>query len=150
MCFVCFVCFVVSRDVGAQALTQRGFFEGSAMLFPQDAPNDPVRAVGDFLAREELFLKPAPWMQFAGGLELRANSHDQVDDCSHLDVDDRGVKRPCLSLRRLTATFTRGPLFGPLGSIVPSVPEPRISWVEVSVETLLTIHWAQLVPPAPR
>ena len=36
--------------------------------------------VGDLLAREEVFVKPAPWLQFAGGLELRANSHDQVED----------------------------------------------------------------------
>ena len=48
-------------------------------------------------------------MQFAGGLDLRANSHDQVDDRWRLDVDDRGVKRPRASLRRLTATFTHGP-----------------------------------------
>jgi hypothetical protein len=65
--------------------------------------------VGDFLVREELFVKPAPWLQFAGGLELRANSHDQVDDHWRLDLDDRGTRRPRLSLRRLTATFTRGP-----------------------------------------
>lgn len=109
--FVCSVFFVSSRyeALSAQTLTQRGFVAGSTFLFPQRAPNDPTRAVGDLLAREEVFFKPAPWMQFAGGLDLRANSHDQVEDRWRLDVDDRGVKRPRASLRRLTATFTHGP-----------------------------------------
>ncbi|HMB81390.1 MAG TPA: hypothetical protein VKI43_15030, partial [Vicinamibacterales bacterium] len=90
-------------------MTQRGFFEGSALLFPQQAPNDPTQVVGDLLAREEIFFKPAPWVQFAGGVDLRANSHDQVEDRWRFDVDDRGVQRPRVSLRRLTATFTHGP-----------------------------------------
>ena len=93
----------------AQALTQRGFVEGGILLFSQEAPNDPTRAVGDLLARDDVFFKPAPWMQLAGGLDLRVNSHDQVDDRWRLDLDDRGVRRPRASLRRLTATFTRGP-----------------------------------------
>jgi hypothetical protein len=108
--FVSFVSFVSSVPfVSAQTVTQRGFVEGSTLLFPQAAPNDRTQAVTDFLAREELFVKPAPWMQFAGGLELRANSHDQVEDRWRLDVSDRGVRRPRLSLRRLTATLTHGP-----------------------------------------
>ena len=48
-------------------------------------------------------------MQFAGGLDLRANSHDQVDDRWRLDFSDRGLRRPRASIRRLTATFTHGP-----------------------------------------
>ena len=99
-----------SRPAAAQALTQRGFVEGTAFLFPQRAPNDSTRGVGDFLAREEVFFKAAPWIQFAGGVDLRANSHDQVDDRWRLDLDDRGVKRPRVSLRRLTATLTHGSL----------------------------------------
>ena len=67
--------------------------------------NDPTRAVGDVLVREEVFFKPAPWMQFAAGLDLRANSHDQVEDVWRLDFADRGLKRPRASIRRLAATF---------------------------------------------
>ena len=106
---MCFVFSVFSREavVGAQTLTQRGFVEGSALVFPQQAPNDPTRLVGDVLAREEVFFKPAPWIQFAGGVDLRANSHDQVDD--RFDLDDRGRQRPRASVRRLAATLTHGP-----------------------------------------
>ncbi len=108
---VSFVLFLASApSASAQTVTQRGFVEASAFLFPQAAPNDPARVVNDLLAREDVFFKPAPWMQFAGGLDFRANSHDQVDGRWRLDLDDRGARRPRLSLRRLTATFTRGPL----------------------------------------
>ena len=108
--FVFFVSFVPFVSVmSAQTVTQRGFVEGSTWLFPQQAPNDPTRAVGDLRAREDVFFKPAPWMRLAGGLDLRANSHDQVEDRWRLDLDDRGVRRPRASLRRLTATVTHGP-----------------------------------------
>ena len=95
--------------VAAQTITQRGFIEGSTFLFPQRAPNDATRLVGDLRAREDVFVKPAPWLQFAGSVDLRANSHDQVEDRWRLDAGDRGVRRPRASLRRLTATFTHGP-----------------------------------------
>ena len=109
--FVGFVFFLSSRYavVSAQALSQRGFVEGSMLLFPQQASNDPTRAVGDVLAREEVFLKPSPWIQFAGGLDGRANSHSQVDEGWRVDASDRGTTRPRLSVRRLTATIAHGP-----------------------------------------
>jgi hypothetical protein len=94
--------------VSSQTFSQRGYVDGSVSLFPQLAPNDPTRAIGDFLVREEVFAKPAPWVQFAGGLDLRANTHDQVDASWRLDVDDRGTGRPAIALRRLSATFTSG------------------------------------------
>lgn len=108
---VAFASFVpFASETSAQTVTQRGFVEGRAVIFPQAAPNDPTRLVADLLAREELFVKPAPWVQFAGGVELRANSHDQVEDGWRFDVSERGVRRPRMSLRRLTATLTHGPL----------------------------------------
>ena len=108
---VAFVAFLSAVPlVSAQTVTQRGFVDAAVRLFPQEAVNDPTRTVGDILAREELFAKPAPWIQFAGGLEFRANSHDQVDNRWRIDLDDRGALRPRLSLRRLTATLTHGPL----------------------------------------
>jgi hypothetical protein len=107
--FVSVVTVVFTVTPADAQISQRGFVEGSLLLFPQAALNDPTRAVGDLLAREDVFVKPAPWIQFAGGIDLRANSHDQVDDRWRLDLDDRSVRRPRASLRRLTATLTRGP-----------------------------------------
>jgi hypothetical protein len=98
------------QPAAAQTLRQRGFVDAGAVLFPQQAPNDTTRLIGDLIAQEEVFLKPASWIQFAAGFVGRANSHDQVKNSWRLDILDRGTLRPALSARRLTATFTHGPL----------------------------------------
>jgi len=95
---------------GAQPVTYRGFAEAQGLFFPQDAPNDTQNAVVDALARAEVFAKPWPWLQLAGGVDLRANNHDQIEDTWEPNIDDRGTLRPRLSIRRLAATITRGPL----------------------------------------
>lgn len=94
------------RIGAAQALTNRGFVDGTVFAFPQKAPNDASRLVGDLVVRDEAFVKPAAWAQFAAGFDLRVNSHDQVEDRWRVDFSDRGVRRPRVSVRRLTATFT--------------------------------------------
>jgi len=104
------VVFMFAASAGAQTVTQRGFLDGSLTLFPQEAVNDSTQAVGDFLGREEVVVKPARWIQFAAGVDVRANSHDQVEDAWRLDVNDRGTLRPRLSLRRASATIAHGPL----------------------------------------
>jgi hypothetical protein len=109
------IVFALATPVAAQTITQRGFFDGGVMLFPQDAVNDPTQAVGDFLGREEVVVKPARWVQFAAGLDVRANSHEQVEDSWRLDVNDRGTLRPRLSLRRASATIAHGPLTVDIG-----------------------------------
>ena len=102
------VLLVAARGAAGQSFTQRGFAEARTYLYPQEAPNDDTQAVLDVLAREEAFFKPTTWIQFAGGLDLRANTHDQVEDAWRLDFSDRTVQRPRLSVRRLSATLTRG------------------------------------------
>ena len=94
------------RAADAQAVSERGFVEGQYTFFPQIAPNDKVQNVVDGLWREEVFVKPRPWLQFAVGFDLRANSHDQVDKQWRLDLDDRTILRPAAAMRRLAATFT--------------------------------------------
>ena len=95
--------------VEGQTFSQRGFVDGSSYFFPQDAPNDPTNVVGDLLLREEAFVKPAPWIQFAAGLDLRANTHDQVTDSWAIDFADRTSRRPRVSIRRAAVTLTCGP-----------------------------------------
>jgi hypothetical protein len=92
----------------AQTFSQRGFLEGRAFFFPQEATNDTTRLVGDFLGREELFWKPAEWVQFAAGGDLRANSHDQVEPDWSIDFKDRTILRPRVAIRRLSASVTKG------------------------------------------
>ena len=94
----------------AQTTGMRGFVEGTGFAFPQDTPLDGTNLVGDLLMRDEGFVKPLPWLQFAGGMDFRANTHDQVDDSWTVDFRDRGQLRPRLSIRRLNATIAQGPL----------------------------------------
>ncbi len=95
---------VAGRAYG-QNVSQRGFADVRLDAFAEKAPNDSTQAVGEFLLREELFAKPRPWLRLAVGADLRLNSHDQVEDDWRVDVSDRGVKRPRVSLRRATATI---------------------------------------------
>jgi len=101
---------VCARGTNAQTLTQRGFAEGVVFLFPQTTSNDATQVVGDGLVRGEVFWKPAVWLQFAAGLDVRASSHDEVEPGWRLDFGDRGIQRPRLSARRLAGTFTHGGL----------------------------------------
>jgi hypothetical protein len=91
-----------------QTFSQRGFLDARGVVYPQEAPNDPTQAVADFVAREELFVKPLPWLQVGGGLDFRANSHNQVEDEWRLDFADRGIRRPRLAVRRAAVTAARG------------------------------------------
>jgi len=99
---------LVASPARAQVVTERGFVESNAVGFFKEAVNDSERLVGDVLAREEVFVRPAPWFQFAGGVDFRANSHDEVEGEWRFDVEDRSIQRPRLALRRLSATFTKG------------------------------------------
>jgi hypothetical protein len=103
ICCCALVC--VPLDASAQIVTHRGFVEARATVLPLDAPNDHVNAVGDVLARGEVFVKPAGWIQFAAGLDARANTHDQVRRSWRLDFTDRTILRPAWSIRRLSATL---------------------------------------------
>jgi hypothetical protein len=105
-----FVLALAPSSAAAQVVSQRGFVDGSVVLFPQQAANDPTRGVGDLLARDDVFVKPAPWLQFAGGVDVRADTHDQVQESWRVDLTDRTNRRPRIAVRRLSATVNRGPL----------------------------------------
>ena len=92
----------------AQTASHSGFLEGRGFAFPQEAANDTTRLVGDALFRNEVVLRPASWFSFAAGLDLRANSHDQVEDEWRLDLEDRTLLRPRAAVRRLAATISSG------------------------------------------
>jgi len=101
---------VSATTAAAQALSERGYVEARGQFFFQEAPNDPERQVGDVLLRQDVFLKAADWLRLGAGLDLRANSHDQVEDEWRLDFEDRSILRPRAAVRRLTATITAGHL----------------------------------------
>jgi hypothetical protein len=103
-------CLAGRGPAAAQPVTYRGFVEAQGFVFPQDTATDSRNVVLDVLGRGEVFVRPVPWLQLAAGVDLRANSHDQVSDSWRPDIADRGRLRPRVSIRRLAATIHRGPL----------------------------------------
>jgi hypothetical protein len=103
-------CLATASIASAQAFTYRGFVDVRGVLYPQDAPHDARNTIADLVARQEAFFTAAEWLRFAAGLELRASSYNQVAYSWEVDVADRTARRPAISLRRLTATLTHGPL----------------------------------------
>ena len=83
---------VTPTGAGAQA-SYRGFVEAGGILYPQDARNDPRNGVADFLGRAEAFASPLPWLQLAGGVDVRINSYGHVDGSWAPDLTDRGFSR---------------------------------------------------------
>jgi hypothetical protein len=94
---------------------QRGFLESDNLFFPQTAPNDSGHVVTQGLFRWELSYQVTSWFKMSGAFDARADSHEQVDRQLRLDVDDRSIQRPALSLRRLSATLHKGKFTAELG-----------------------------------
>ncbi len=94
----------------AQELAARGFGDARLFLYPQEAPNDPVRAVGEALFRVEPSLKAASWLRVMASFDARMDTHGQVERRWTIDWEDRGILRPPLSIRRFSAVFSRGGL----------------------------------------
>ncbi len=99
----------------AQVLTYRGFLDVRTFLYPQAADNDSGRAVSEALLRFEPSWNPRPWLRWNASLDARWDTHQQVERSLHLDWQDRRLRRPTLSVRRLSAMLNRGPLTFELG-----------------------------------
>jgi hypothetical protein len=98
-----------------QRYSQRGFLDTRLTLYPQTAPNDSGRVIGESLFRYEASFQATPNLRFNGSFEARTDTHRQVERSLRLDWQDRGLLRPTFSLRRLSATYHRGPFNVELG-----------------------------------
>jgi len=99
----------------AQDFKQRGFFETSATLYPETAPNDSSHAVSLTLFRYEASYKARSWLRFSGAIDAAFDTHQQVERSLRLDWQDRSLRRPALSLREFNATLTKGKFTAELG-----------------------------------
>jgi hypothetical protein len=98
-----------------QSFTERGFLETDFIGYPQTAPNDSGQAIGEALFRYEAFYKLDSDWQFAGGIDARADTHEQVDRAWELSWDDRESRRPSFEVRQLNATYSKKKLTLVLG-----------------------------------
>ena len=99
----------------AQNFEQRGFIENQTLFYPQTAPNDSGNIVDQILLRWDASYQLAPWLKFSGSIDARTDSHEQTERIWNLDVDDRSIRRPALSLRRASATLHKGKFTAELG-----------------------------------
>jgi hypothetical protein len=99
----------------AQSFSQRGFLQADFIAYPQTAPNDSGQAIGEALFRYEAFYKLSSDWQFAGGIDARADTHQQVDRAWELSWADRQRRRPSFDVRQLNATYNKKKLTVVLG-----------------------------------
>ena len=92
----------------AQTFTQRGFIETSGTFFPQTAPNDDARAVGESLLRYEGFYRASNTFQIAGAIDLTTDTHRQAERDFKVSWQDREIRRPMAAIRRLSGTYHNG------------------------------------------
>jgi len=95
----------LSYPAGAQEYTQRGFLESRGIVYPLKAVNDPAQFVGDTLFRYESLYKPASNFQINAAVDLRTDTHHEVERTAHLSWWDREQRRPLAEVRRLSAAY---------------------------------------------
>ncbi len=105
-----FIAVLLGFGLRAQDFQQRGVFDARLFVFPQTTPGDSGKAVGDGLFRYEASRKITSWLRVYGAIDARTDSHRQTEREFRFDWNDRGLLRPALSLRRLSAMAHKGPI----------------------------------------
>ena len=139
----------------AQEVSHRGFIQARSVLYPQEAIGDDRQVLVEGLFRYEPTLRIAPWLRAFGGIDLRTDSWDQTDGELQPDFRDRGVLRPTVSIRRLSANINRGGLNLDLGKqfirwgktdiLVPTDRFAPRDFLEVTNDEFLAVTGARLV-----
>jgi hypothetical protein len=107
--------FLLALPGAAQDFTQRGFIETQLTIYPQTAPNDSGHAVGESLFRYEASKLLVPGLRLNGAFDARTDTHRQDERDFRLDFGDRSIRRPALSVRRLSLTYNKGKLTAEIG-----------------------------------
>jgi hypothetical protein len=100
--------FFAAASMAAQSFTQRGYIETRALMFPQTAPGDSSHGIGEAIFRWNATLRLSSHWRFHGAIDSRFDTHRQVEREARPDWQDRSAQRPALSLRRFSASYTRG------------------------------------------
>jgi len=108
--FCLLVLLAASLPASAQTLSQRGFIEATGIGYFQTTPTDDRLWIGEALFRQEGSWRPSRWLSLAGAFDARAATNDWVDRSWSIDWSDRGLQRPALGVRRLSAALRRGGL----------------------------------------
>ena len=93
--------------LAGQNFSQRGYLETRGLFFPQTAPGDSSRAIGEAILRWDVSYKLNANWKLNGMIDTRTDTHRQVEREARIDWQDRSLQRPALSLRRFSTTYTR-------------------------------------------
>ena len=104
-----------ASPASAQELTYRGFGQIQSTVYPQATPQDDDRLVAEALFRIEPAYRVAEWMTLSGSIDTRVDTVHQVERDWRIDVRDRRLQRPALSLRHAQVTLRKGRLTGNVG-----------------------------------
>ena len=86
---------------------QQGYVEYRGFGFPQTTYNDRAHVLGEALIRYDVVYGLAPGWTLQGGTETRSDTHRQTEREFRLNIDDRGIKRPNFSIRRVSLRYSR-------------------------------------------
>jgi hypothetical protein len=147
-------CLVVAGSAQAQELAARGFAEVRTTAYPQVTPQDDDRLAVEGQVRFEPACKPADWLTLSASTEARLDNLGQVARNRRVDVRDRGLRRPALSVRQASATIRRGGLTADIGKqfirwgkadvLTPTDRFAPKDFVEVSDDELLAVTAARV------
>ncbi len=93
-----------------QSFTQRGSLDVTSFTYPESAPSDSGHIVAGALLRYEAFYKFSPKFRMTAGVDFRADTHRQVAREIDFSWADRQTQQAALAMRRLSVTYTDGPL----------------------------------------
>ncbi len=93
-----------------QSFNQRGYLDISTFSYPQAAPSDSGPVVSEAQLRYEAFYRFSPHLQLTSGFDFRADTHRQVERELDFSWADRQTKRAAAAVRRLSLTYSNGPV----------------------------------------
>jgi hypothetical protein len=108
LCLALLLAGVPSAAAQSSAVSQRGFVEGTYIVYPQKSQPADDQSVGEGLFRQEASWRPTGWLTLSGAFDARAATNDWVERSWEIDWTDRGLQRPALSVRRMSAALRRG------------------------------------------
>jgi hypothetical protein len=106
---------VFAVPASAQEFTYRGFGQIQWTAYPQATPQDDERLAIEALFRIEPIYAPTDWLTLSGSFDARVDTLEQVEREWPVDVQDRGLQRPALSVRHARVTLRKGPFAVDLG-----------------------------------
>jgi hypothetical protein len=107
--------FLLAGPLFGQSFSQRGYLETRGLFFPQTAPGDSSRAIGEAVLRWDVSYRLKQHWKLNGMIDSRTDTHRQVEREARVDWQDRSLQRPAFSLRRFSATYANKGLTVELG-----------------------------------